>query len=224
MLPGPTMIKKCQECSGLIKVRTIMSGNTFGAKLWTDGKMDARMLLVQPWLIKCPHCKSLIWIDDQKEVGEIYDQNLPEWNLEENKFEDPDGYGEYKDAKLYDEPSFNEFFSKLSTGNYSFEQERYIRINIWRKGNDRRRTAEKKENLTNDEVNNLKSLDNLTGTDDEKERIMKAEIKRELCLFVDAEKILNILFANDKYLNIVSTIGKLIQKQDPFVAEVKFNR
>jgi hypothetical protein len=52
---GTTIIKKCLECSGLIKEYTIMSGNTFGAIFWTDGKRDAPMLPDLPWLVKCPH-------------------------------------------------------------------------------------------------------------------------------------------------------------------------
>jgi len=40
MLPGTTIIKQCSECSGYITQETIVSGNTIGAVIWTDGKME----------------------------------------------------------------------------------------------------------------------------------------------------------------------------------------
>ena len=71
MLPGPTIIKKCSACSGLIEKYTVTSGNTFGAIFWTDGKMEAPMLSDNPKLVKCPHCGSLIWIDALETVEEV---------------------------------------------------------------------------------------------------------------------------------------------------------
>jgi hypothetical protein len=41
MRPGPTIIKKCSDCSEFFQQHTIKSGNTFyGAILWTDGKRE----------------------------------------------------------------------------------------------------------------------------------------------------------------------------------------
>ncbi len=71
MLPGPTIVKKCSECSELINEQTITSGYTFGATFWTDGKREAAMLPDQPWLVKCPHYQSLIWTDELERVAEI---------------------------------------------------------------------------------------------------------------------------------------------------------
>lgn len=72
MMPGPTAIRRCSACSKLIAERTIMSGNTFGARRWTDGKLNAPMLPEQPWLVKCPHCFALVWIDEQEEVSSVW--------------------------------------------------------------------------------------------------------------------------------------------------------
>ena len=41
MIPGPDQIVACPKCNGLAKYRTLLSGNTFGARVWTDGKQDA---------------------------------------------------------------------------------------------------------------------------------------------------------------------------------------
>jgi hypothetical protein len=69
MMPGPTLIRRCSLCLKLFLQETISSGNTFGASWWTDGKMEAPMLPDEPWLVKCPHCGALLWIDEQEEVG-----------------------------------------------------------------------------------------------------------------------------------------------------------
>jgi len=51
MLPGPTIVRKCSTCGKLIAQPTLLSGNTFGARFWTDGKREAPMLPEQPWLV-----------------------------------------------------------------------------------------------------------------------------------------------------------------------------
>lgn len=44
MIPGPTLVRARPECKALAKHEAIQSGNTFGARWWTDGAMDAPML------------------------------------------------------------------------------------------------------------------------------------------------------------------------------------
>jgi hypothetical protein len=71
MTPGPTIIRECSACGKHISQHTIGSGNTFGARFWTDGKRDAPMFPDQPWLVRCQHCGTLVWIDEQTQIGEI---------------------------------------------------------------------------------------------------------------------------------------------------------
>ena len=71
MLPGPTIIRQCAACAQPFQQETLMSGNTFGATFWTDGKMDAPMLPERYAVIKCPHCQTLLWIDEQATLGEV---------------------------------------------------------------------------------------------------------------------------------------------------------
>ncbi len=61
MLPGPTIIKRCSDCSQLIEQSTLDSGNTLGAKFWTDGKRYFPMLPDNPWLVECPHCQAFLF-------------------------------------------------------------------------------------------------------------------------------------------------------------------
>jgi len=68
MLPGPTLVKKCGECAGLFKQRTLTSGNTCGATYWTDGRMAAPMLPRTPALVRCPHCSAVLWAKGLEEA------------------------------------------------------------------------------------------------------------------------------------------------------------
>jgi hypothetical protein len=56
MLAGPDQIVACPHCKALAKYMTLMSGNTFGARVWTDGKQDAPMLPHPPAVVKCRQC------------------------------------------------------------------------------------------------------------------------------------------------------------------------
>jgi hypothetical protein len=48
-------------------------GNTIGAIYWTDGKREAKMLPNHPWLVKCPVCSRLFWVDEAVGVDTGFD-------------------------------------------------------------------------------------------------------------------------------------------------------
>ena len=206
MIPGPQIIRQCSECAGLIIEDSIISGNTFGATLWTDGKQEAPMLPDQPWLVKCPHCQKLIWIDEQKEVARI-----PPFN--QNK--------DYKKARSYDLPELEDYFSLLEEKNLNQEKELYVRIRAWWKGNDVRRGNKKNPSgLTKKERANLQTLFKVLDPVDDNQRILMAEIKRELEDFDGAVELLDKTFP-DRFSHFVSTIRKLAKERNPFVAEIE---
>jgi hypothetical protein len=64
-----------------------------------------------------------------------------------------------------------------------------------------------------------KIIDDLSKDND---RIMIAEIKRELGLFEDAEQVLSESF-EDQYIQAVSIIKGLIQKRNSFVTTMDFD-
>ncbi len=71
MTPGPTLILQPKGCRTPLQCRTIGSGNTFGARFWTDGKREAPMLPDEPSLLKHPTEAVLFWRNECKEIGEI---------------------------------------------------------------------------------------------------------------------------------------------------------
>lgn len=56
MLPGPPLIVKCPLCHKNKKLMSLMSGNTFGARNWSDTKQVAPMLPRLSPVQRCPHC------------------------------------------------------------------------------------------------------------------------------------------------------------------------
>jgi hypothetical protein len=210
MTPGPTIIRKCSACGRHIAQYTIGSGNTFGARFWTDGKRDAPMLPDQPWLVKCPHCSTLVWIDEQKQVGEI-----EPWGPRGETSE------RFKDARPASEPTLTEYTAFLSAGVRDEKKERYVRLRTWWAGNDARREGGRPTPMTDIEAANLRSFLTLLNDQEDNDRIMKAEALRELGMFEDAEALLATRF-EEGLMQAVGIIRSLNQKRSPAVAEMKF--
>ncbi len=201
---GDTLIKCCTECSGLIEQQTIMSGNTFGARLWTDGKMDAPMLPRTPSLVKCPHCRSIIWLGEQSIVAEIEARNSADI-----------AHG----AKGYWTLSAADYFKFIAENELDQTDERNVRIYAWWVANDKRRGATAMCALSNKERENLQALEPLMELANVSDRIMAAEIKRELGQFDAATELLKAVL-NDELGDTVATIFALAKKKDPFVREI----
>ena len=185
MTPGPTLIYCCSACEKNIAYRTINSGNNFGARYWTDGKRDAPMLPEEPWLIKCPHCDTFLWIDDLTQVGEI-----EHWYSEGN---DTDKFADVISAV---KPSCLDYaYFNMDTVSDP-QKERYVRLQTWWAFNDCRRKSEEIP-FSSMEIENLCAFITLLDENDETDRIMKAEAYRELGEFAVAEKLLAMPFGNE---------------------------
>ena len=186
MTPGPTIIRKCSICGELIAEYTINSGNTFGARFWTDGKTDAPMLPDAPWLVKCKHCEELLWIDEQEQIGKIEPWGI----LEEDD-------SKFKDALPPVTPSLQDYFTGLSTGVFERRKERYLRLRIWWAGNDMRRDMDQSKSMSDKEISNLRAFMPLLDETNENDRIMKAEAMRELGMFEEANALLTKPFSKE---------------------------
>ncbi len=206
MMLGPTVIKQCSACSMLIKQNSILSGNTFGAKFWTDGKREAPMLPDQPWLVLCPHCHAPLWINELQSLGEC---DL--W-CELN--------GKFRDALHYDPLSVDEYFALLEQGIDESLKEQYVRLRAWWAGNDlRRNQAMDIMPMSAREASNLAVFATMLDESDADERVMKAEVLRELSCFDEASELLATLVDEP----LVEIIRSLIEKGDPYVREMHFN-
>lgn len=181
MMPGPIIIRECPHCKGHFKESTIASGNTFGARYWTDGKMEADMLPEEDWLVSCPNCLFPVWVDTAIEVGRV-----------ERPYRET--AGDYKNADQIEygrTPSAEGYLMVLRDNSMPTEEQKYIRLRLWRLWNDARRKSRKPQPLKNYEIVNLEALFKLLDGEDIDELVTKAEIKRELGRFNEAIQLLD---------------------------------
>jgi len=210
MTPGPTIIRMCSACGKLIAEHTIDSGNTFGARFWTDGKRDAPMLPDAPWLVKCQHCSTPVWIDEQEQVGKI-----EPWGPRDQDI------AEFKHARPPETPSLEDYFAALSLLVSDRQKERYIRLRAWWAGNDPRRETDHASPMSEQEIANLRAFLSFLDEADENDRIMNAEALRELGMFTEAEFLISGAFS-DTLGQAAEIIKNLTEQRIAVVQEMKF--
>jgi hypothetical protein len=218
MIPGPDHVIECPNCKMPARVFTWITGNTVGAKIWTDGKMIAPNLPIPPAVTRCKGCDGYFWLSDAKVIGKI-----GPWDLKTS--ESPD---EWKTAERVRELSEAEYLEAIQMGvARNKNQELHLRISAWWANNDPLRFSgqdPRKPPYTSPvrstaATANLECLLEQLGTEDPNERLMKAEVARELARFDDAIRILEFNFSS-KYTKIASLIRELAQEKDPIVKEI----
>ena len=208
---GPDIVRECPECGILLQQATMMSGNTAGARIWTDGKMDAPMLPDRPWLVKCPQCDTLFWIDEARKVGE---QNR---NLEDRS---------WPGAIDPDLPSEADFLNVLSDSGLSEDKELYLRRRAWWAANDLIRADESAiDSLISIQLEpvrkaNLEALANRLDENKPEERIIKAEIYRELKRFDKCITLLSEPFEDEYHAEFAAFIRELAEQKSWRVREI----
>jgi len=217
MMPGPDQVVACPHCKGLGKYMTLMSGNTFGARVWTDGKQVARMLPRPPAVVKCRHCGKCYWLADAEQVGA-----LDPWSGGERQV-DPTWA-----AEEVQEPAEEEYYAAIEGGlAVDPQQERKLRVFAWWRGNDAFRDASRAQagdigSASGARRNNLKALASLLHDGDENDRIMKAEILRELGEFESAMEVLRTITSSE-YGAVVRQLWSMCESKDMCVRELVFS-
>ncbi len=168
------------------------------------------MLPNQSRLVKCPHCGSLIWIDEQTKIGET-----EPWGS------DAEERDRFPDARSASTPTPQEYATFLKKSVCDKQKERYVRLRIWWAGNDSRRKSDQTTPLDSFEVENLHAFVTLLDDSDDNDRLMKAEALRELGQFEDAEKLLSTTF-EDGLTQAVAIIRDLNQKGISAVSRMRF--
>ena len=209
MMPGETIYRECPSCDKLLIERTLLSGNTIGARYWTDGKMDAPMLPQYPALVRCAHCQSLLW--------------LPE--AAEHQFATPPKMFETVAGALDPiPPTERDYLEDIETGLApDKEREIYCRIHAWHCFNDARRdqknSAEMSE-LSAVAASNMKALFAMLDRMKPEQRMLRAELARELGRFPEALALLNFDFGAD-YTATATRIRELAGQNKAGVAQVE---
>ena len=186
MMPGNPQILICPFCGTEKQIMSLISGNTFGAELWSDNKQIAPMLPEISYVQKCPHCGKY-YITGRQEVKYA-----------------KDGYSFEKGLLIY--PEMKEAFTQLSEEGFLNEKEEInVRMMLHHAYNDYYyRTDEKKviseEDKTLFHENGLWLINNLIT-----DSVMKAEFYREIGEIDTAKSILDSITVEDEFLKRIVT-------------------
>ncbi len=179
MTPGPTIIRECPGCAKPLTQFTIGSGNTYAAKWWTDGKVDAPMLRKGRELSKCPDCQKLFWIADAKQLAEL------------SFFGEKATNAKWAQAKAIQSPVEEDYLTVARAAGLSREHELFAREQAWWLANDANRgRTDGIFTWSGARLENLQKLSALLNEKVDYEVVLKAEIARELGQF---ETCLNLL-------------------------------
>lgn len=231
MLPGPDQIVACPRCGGLAKYATLMSGNTFGARTWTDGKQEAPMLPQPPAVVRCGQCAQCYWLADAEKLGELdlwgADPLAPdaEWpDSAEHPLSVPESW---RAAPYVEEPEESEYYAALRSGlAQDRPQERALRIFAWWRSNDPYRDEDElpvtKAPDPGDREENLRALLPLLEGDGDSNRLMRAEVLRELGRWGEAEAAL-LRVRGSEFAAVVRQMEALCRARERAVRELIFD-
>ena len=186
MMPGNPRILVCPFCGKEKEIMSLISGNTFGAELWSDNKQIAPMLPKISYVQKCPHCGKY-YITGRQEVKYA-----------------KDGYSFEKGLLTY--PEMKQAFAQISEEGFLNEKEEInVRMMLHHAYNDYYyRTDEKKviseEDKTLFHENGLWLINNLIT-----DSVMKAEFYREIGEIDTAKSILDSITVEDEFLKRIVT-------------------
>ena len=185
-MPGNPRILVCPFCGKEKEIMSLISGNTFGAELWSDNKQIAPMLPEISYVQKCPHCGKY-YITGRQEVKYA-----------------KDGYSFEKGLLTY--PEMKEAFAQISEEGFLNEKEEInVRMMLHHAYNDYYyRTDEKKviseEDKTLFHENGLWLINNLIT-----DSVMKAEFYREIGEIDSAKSNLDSITVEDEFLKRIVT-------------------
>lgn len=163
------------------------SGNTFGARYYTDGKQVAPMMLQIPAVVECQGCKGLFWLGQAEEVAafDAYGCQTepvdPTWTAA----------GELR------EPAANGYLDRLETLRLAEPaRERELRLLAWWRGNDRNREAlsarpECESGNAGGREANMRALLAVLHEAVDEDLLMRAEIHRQLGEFDQSLAVLS---------------------------------
>ena len=187
------IIRECPHCKAHVVQEETVSGNTIGATYWTDGKREAKMLPNHPLLAKCPVCGGLFYVDEVVEVDT--------------------GFDAAKGKQQVLAPSEKELLGFLAGPGLPRDKELYVRVSAWRSANDAwRKLPNATPAFSKNQVQNLHILSEMLDESEPNQRILKAEIAREMGEFDKCLELLSQPF-DERYGHAVGFIKKLAEEK-----------
>jgi len=213
---GPNQVVLCPHCKGPGQYMTMLSGNTFGARAWTDGRTDAPMMLKPPAVVMCRHCARCYWLEAAERVDD------------EDAWRDatPPADPALAVVDYVREATEEEYFEAIDAGLAAgLVQERRLRILAWWRGNNafRGQSAHPAGSHTADPARrrrNLLALVELLPGHADDVRVLKAEVLRELGEFQAAREIL-VQIRSGRKAGMARQIEVLCDRGDPCVRALR---
>jgi hypothetical protein len=215
MMPGPDQIIACPHCSGLARYSTWLSGTSFGTIVWSDGKQEhlGMMPPFPPAVVRCRHCAKCFWLAESEEIGIVKAGDMegqqvnPAWST----------------AQEIEEPAEEEYYQALESNlAKDHQQERNLRMLAWWcRNNDHRVRPVGSVIVSGACRRNLEALARLLNEDEENDRLLKAEVLRELGEFELAKEILG-RDGSSTYRGTARQLRDLCDRGDRCVRQLSF--
>lgn len=187
-------------------------GSLREASVWTDGRMVGPWIPEELALVGCPFCGETFWIRESQALGaanEAYsDSRWPE-------------------AKFVTELDAVSILQSIAVGKAdSPRREKYLRLHAWWRDADARREGVAKElDLTppGEEMRaNMRRLHLLADEELPDDRLMKAELSRQLGRFDECLRLIGQEFAREEHVAAAARIRELAEAGETRVARVDF--
>ncbi|MEI6470896.1 MAG: hypothetical protein WCO72_15680, partial [Betaproteobacteria bacterium] len=146
----------------------------------------------------------IIWLQDQIKVNEI--PNYLTFLGKETKADKS-----LTDLPFYENASENELAKFLEVNNLPSDKEAKARTELWRLGNNKRRTGIDSP-LSDLEIKNLQKLIAITSVNNDESVLLKIEMLRELGEFEDAQKLLKFNFT-ENYQHIAEAQQQFLEQK-----------
>ena len=228
MNPGNSRILICPFCGKKKEIMSLLSGNTFGAEMWSDNKQIAPMLPEISYVQRCPQCGKY-YITERQELkyakdSYSFDKGLlsyPEMKeafiqLSEEGFVNEE---EETKVRMMLHHAYNDYYYRSYDNN---EIETKVRMMLHLAYNDYYyRSYDNKEINAEDKTlfheNGSWLIDNLIT-----DNVLKAEFYREIGEFEVAHDILESVEVEDEFLKrIMTQIQERLQNNDCRVFKIQ---
>lgn len=183
MTPGNSRILTCPHCGGQKEVLSLMSGNTFNAIYWSDGKMDAPMYPVVSSVQKCPHCEKYFYPHKQEAV---YSKDNWSFELGSLNFEEcMEAIAQFEAEGMSEDEEINDRVLAVFAFNDKYYREKAAQ-----------ETPTEKDRMLF--VDNIKKLLTLVNTDETP--VFVAELYREIGEFDTAKSLIKLDDIQDDFV------------------------
>ena len=211
MTIGNPEIIKCPSCKMLQQRTTLNSGNTIGARYYSDGKCIAPMLPEFPFLIKCPKCGIFFKITEKVIVRKRFDFSKQNRDIPHVKF-----------------MTVEELQQAIDTGLYNGDKNdiMHLRLLLWRTSNDSVRNSRKDSSESEDKKaayeHNCREILSFFENDDDDERLlMRSEMHRNIGEFDKCKDLLAKIKEAETYKKYISFIDKACDEENIFTGLVE---